>query len=64
MNILVNGIGNIGQTLLGVLCDQKSLLGIKGIYALKNTQISDWNRQDLELLIDKGVIICTKEASE
>ena len=64
MNILVNGIGNIGQTLLGVLCDHQHLLGIKRICALKNTQITDWNRQDIEFLIDKGVIICTKEASE
>ncbi len=64
MNILVNGIGNIGQTLLGVLRDHQILLGVKRIYALKNTQITDWNRQDIELLIGKGIIICTKELSE
>jgi glyceraldehyde-3-phosphate dehydrogenase (NAD(P)) len=64
MNILVNGIGNIGQTLLGVLYDHKDLLGIKRICALKNTQINDWNRQEIELLIDKGIIIYTKETSE
>ena len=64
MNILVNGIGNIGQTLLGVLCDHQGLLGIKNIYALKNTQITDWNRQDIKLLMNMGVIICTKKASE
>ena len=63
MNILVNGIGNIGQTLLGVLSDHQNLLGVNRIYALKNTQITDWNRQDIELLIGKGIIICTKEVS-
>ena len=64
MNVLINGIGNIGQTLLGVLCDHQNLLGIKNIFALKNTEITDWNRQEIELLIQKGIVICTKNKSE
>jgi len=63
MKILVNGIGNIGQTLLGVLCDYKTMLHITNIYALKNTQITDWNRLEIDLLEKKGVIICSKNNS-
>ncbi len=63
MKILVNGIGNIGQTLLAVLCDHKASLKIEVIYALKNTEITDWNRSELDLLEEKGVIICTKNQS-
>ncbi len=64
MNVLVNGIGNIGKTILGVLCDYKELCGIDHVYALKNTAVNDWNREDLLILKDKGVIICSKENPE
>lgn len=60
MKILVNGIGNIGQTLLGVLCTYKLDFNITEIYALKNTPITDWNRSEIELLENKGVVVCTK----
>lgn len=58
MNILVNGIGNIGTTLLNLLFDYKTELGISNIYALKNT-INKWNTSDLQLLKNKGIQICT-----
>jgi glyceraldehyde-3-phosphate dehydrogenase (NAD(P)) len=64
MNVLVNGIGNIGKTILGVICDYKELFGIDDIYALKNTAVNDWNREDLLILKDKGVVICSKENPE
>lgn len=64
MKVLVNGIGNIGQTLLAVLCDNKSVLNIDKIYALKNTQITEWNKDDLDFLVKKGVVICTKNKSQ
>ena len=60
MKVLVNGIGNIGKTILGVLCDYKSKLNIDEIYALKNTAITDWNKEELNILNKRGVIICSK----
>ena len=60
MIVLVNGIGNIGQTILGVLCDYKLTLKITEIYALKNTTITEWNKTEIEFIEQKGVIICAK----
>lgn len=60
MKVLVNGIGNIGQTILSILSDYKSVLNISEIYALKNTTITDWNRLEIELIEKKGITICTK----
>lgn len=64
MNVLVNGIGNIGQTLLSLLSEYKSLLNLNTIYALKNTQISTWNKIELELLESVGVVICTNKKDD
>ena len=64
MKVLVNGVGNIGQTLLGVLCDYKLTLKITEIYALKNTEITEWNKTEIDFLEQKGVIICTKGDSD
>lgn len=58
MNILVNGIGNIGSTLINLLLHYKSDLGIDEIFACKRT-ISPWNQAELDLLQEKGVKICT-----
>lgn len=63
MKVLVNGIGNIGQTILCVLCEYKEILKITEIYALKNTEISEWNKIEIELIKEKGVIVCTKDNS-
>ncbi len=60
MKILVNGIGNIGTTMLGVLHRFKDKLGISHIYALKN-HIQEWNKGDLDMLQNMGIEICTKE---
>ncbi len=64
MKILVNGIGNIGTTVLNILCEYKKELDIQQIYALKNTQIAEWNKVNLEILKNKGVIICAKNNPE
>lgn len=64
MKVLVNGIGNIGKTLLGLLVQYKELLNISEIYALKNTQITDWIAADLDLLSQSGVVICTRQDSK
>jgi glyceraldehyde-3-phosphate dehydrogenase type II len=60
MKVLVNGIGNIGVTLLNVLIQHKKKLGISEVYALKN-KLFPWNNTELETLKEKGVIVCTKE---
>ncbi|MEO9533845.1 MAG: hypothetical protein ABJG68_02525 [Crocinitomicaceae bacterium] len=58
MNVLVNGIGNIGSTLINLLLHYKSELGISEIYACKRT-ITPWNQAELDILQQKGVKICT-----
>lgn len=58
MNILVNGIGNIGTTLLCALNKYKDLFGIETVYALKNTP-KQWHQEDLRFLEHQGIIVCT-----
>ncbi|MBN2893470.1 MAG: hypothetical protein JXL97_16470 [Bacteroidales bacterium] len=58
MNILVNGIGNIGTTLLNILHLYKNELSIDNIFALKNNP-TNWNKADLEILSEKEIIICS-----
>lgn len=60
MNVLVNGIGNIGTTVLNILIDYQEMLHIEKIYALKNTAINSWNQKELQILAEKGVVICTQ----
>lgn len=64
MNILVNGIGNIGTSLLNILNEFKEVLEIENIYALKNTTISNWNKVELDILSRSGIKICTKHKSD
>ncbi len=64
MKVLVNGVGNIGKTVINILYDYKDLLGIHTVYALKNGKISSWNQSELEFLERKGIIVCTKEKSK
>lgn len=59
MNVLVNGIGNIGTTVLSLLVRYKEELNIRKIYALKN-HLNPWQEADLQELQDLGVEICTK----
>jgi len=60
MNVLVNGIGNIGTTVLNLLVRYKNELGISKIYANKNTPHS-WNEVELDVLRDAGIILCTPD---
>ena len=60
MNVLVNGIGNIGTTLVNILNDFRNILKITEVYALKNTKIQIWNSEELEILKQKGIKICTR----
>jgi glyceraldehyde-3-phosphate dehydrogenase (NAD(P)) len=61
MKILVNGVGTIGTTLLGVLNTFKNDLNISHIYALKNT-LHSWCHEELSILHDLGIEICTQDA--
>lgn len=56
MNVLVNGVGNIGTTVLSLLVRYRQELKIERIYALKN-RVSPWLEKDLEDLRDLGVEI-------
>lgn len=61
MNILVNGIGNIGSTLLQLLVKYKDLLGIDSIFALKNTAIQPWKDEELKILQSLGIEIFNRD---
>ena len=63
MNVLVNGIGNIGTTLISILQNYKKALGITEIYALKNS-LMPWHTEDLEYLSGLGVKICTRDDND
>ena len=58
MKVLVNGLGNIGSTLLNLLVHYKDVLAIDEVYCCKRT-IAVWTRTELEILFAKGVKICT-----
>ncbi len=57
MKVLVNGVGNIGTTLLNLLVEFRELLEIDEIYAHKNLP-QEWGAADLEILKNKGVKFC------
>lgn len=63
MNVLVNGIGNIGSTLLGLLVEYKDIFQIEKVYALKNTP-QPWQDADLNYWSEKGVEICTRRSND
>jgi glyceraldehyde-3-phosphate dehydrogenase (NAD(P)) len=56
--ILVNGLGNIGTSLVNLLLHYQTELGINKIYAAKRT-FHEWNRAELAFLAIKGVeLVC------
>lgn len=56
MQVLVNGIGNIGTTVLQLLVRYKSDFGIDKIYANKNT-LKPWQYAEMEHLQAQGIIL-------
>ena len=60
MNVLVNGIGNIGSTLLALLSQYQTELGIQKIYALKNKPMP-WHESDLNHFQSIGVTLCSPD---
>ena len=59
MNVLVNGIGNIGTTVISLLANYRKELNIDTIYALKNN-LTPWLECDLESIKELGIEICTR----
>ncbi len=63
MNILVNGMGNIGITLVYALIRYSDDLGIQKIYLYKRS-LYKWNEAERRSLQDLGVIICSGSSTE
>ena len=63
MNVLVNGVGNIGSTLIALLARFHSELELSTIYALKNTP-KPWHAEDLEYFSSLGITICTRNKDD
>ncbi|MCK4719196.1 hypothetical protein KAU08_00980 [bacterium] len=62
MNVLVNGIGNIGTTLANLLISMKDILSLETIHINKNIP-SKWLENDLALLERQGAMICSSSGS-
>jgi hypothetical protein len=62
MRVLVNGVGNIGTTLLQVLTTHRSLLGLEEIYAHKAT-VHPWDQAQLRRLKGLGVVLVGEHGS-
>jgi glyceraldehyde-3-phosphate dehydrogenase type II len=60
MRVLVNGIGNIGTTVLQVLVHYKTAFGISEIYANKNS-LKPWQQPEMDYLQGKGVILTSPQ---
>jgi glyceraldehyde-3-phosphate dehydrogenase/erythrose-4-phosphate dehydrogenase len=58
MKVLVNGLGNIGSTLVNLLQHYQAWLGISVIYANKNTP-QPWQAAELDYLRARGVVLCS-----
>ena len=56
MKVLVNGIGNIGSTLLHLLHLYKGQLQIETVFALKNAPMP-WHEEDLKDIQAMGAIV-------
>lgn len=61
-NVIVNGMGNIGTTLVNLLLDYKTILNLDKIYVVKRS-IQPWNRTERRFLEGKGATICTINGS-
>lgn len=62
MRVLVNGIGNVGTTLISALIRYQNLLKIEKIYACKRT-LNPWSRPELNILCEQGVEVCALDES-
>lgn len=62
-NVIVNGMGNIGTTLVNILLAYKNELFLDKIYVVKRS-IYPWNLTERAFLENKGAIICTTKDTE
>jgi glyceraldehyde-3-phosphate dehydrogenase type II len=62
MNILINGMGNIGTTLVHLLLEYAELLGVEKTYLYKRS-VCPWNEAERVYLESLGVVLCSSEAS-
>lgn len=56
--VIVNGMGNIGSTLVNVLVRYRKELNLGKIYGLKRS-IPPWSQAERAILEEKGVVICS-----
>lgn len=63
MNVLVNGMGNIGTTLVHLLDRYRDSLGIDKIYLYKRS-LCPWNEAERFHMESLGVILCSSERSD
>lgn len=61
--VLVNGIGNIGTSIIQLLVRYREELEIEEIYAVKRT-FFEWHISEIEILEEQGVIIGSFEKSD
>lgn len=63
VKVLVNGVGNIGTTMLQVLAAHRKTLGISAIYAHRAT-LRPWETAQVRRLEAHGVVVLAPEHSE
>ncbi len=63
LNVLANGMGNIGTTLVNFLVHYKAELGLDKIYVAKRS-VHAWNQTERDFLEKKGVVICSYSERE
>jgi glyceraldehyde-3-phosphate dehydrogenase (NAD(P)) len=62
-NVMVNGMGNIGTTLVNILLAYKTELLLDKVYVVKRS-IHPWNMAERTFLEKKGAIICSVNGKE
>lgn len=62
-NVLVNGTGNIGTSIVQLLVKYREDLFVNEIYASKRS-LHAWNQVELDMLTANGVKICTTKKME
>lgn len=60
MKVLVNGVGNVGTTLVHLLAKYAGVLSIDEIFVHKN-QLLPWEHNDLQWIADLGVTVCRSD---
>ena len=59
LKVLINGMGNIGSTLANLILQYQKELHVDQIFVYKRS-LQPWNKVEREMLIKKGVVICSE----